>query len=339
MWAISVTQKDIDAAASAGGLWLAFVPDEKHLNIYGTLIGEVSFRPIEVMQPLLSNDGEAVFDTSGDLIYRSVNEIRLTRWMKAFSEDQQSTFLGLEDDADSVRFKIPGFKDGPQLKISTKEITGSASGRTKDGPCTMGASRKDALTDVWMSFPFNLVADDDDDKTYNRDGTDDGNDDGTYLASLGAKVTLEITLPNSGKTTVDFPVAKRTATVRLKMYHLSIDGVVDTSVSQRMRDDVASANRIYAPWGIQFEIASIDGIPLAEQAAGVLDDGILDDAIFDQGHYRKQQDQNAQNTTAWLPRCQQLVGQQKFLFIIQMPKSESHRQRLGIYGSNTLPEV
>ena len=45
-WAFNVTQKNIDDAKKAGGLWLAFVP-RATINSYGALIGDVRLYPVE----------------------------------------------------------------------------------------------------------------------------------------------------------------------------------------------------------------------------------------------------------------------------------------------------
>lgn len=165
------------------------------------------------------------------------------------------------------------------LKIGTYNLSGLLTGETADAPVPMPVSLASATSKVWTSAPMLLVADHEDDATYNYPALADNlSNDTTRLGSPGAR--LLASLPGHG-IGANVAVAKPQGKVRMNI-RLLYDPADPTATIVNLSYEIADilgdffvAKQIYAQIGVQLEIGSLLWQPASPVVRGLLADSIL----------------------------------------------------------------
>lgn len=212
---------------------------------------------VEILQPKLGADGNVVKDASGQDQLESVSAIRFSRWSEAFTFPQSTPnpgFQATDKDRFYVRTTSP---QSPGIKVGTSEVTGLLTSETEDLPVSTGASRVDASSDVWKSYPQLLVTDHEDDATYNDPATSDNQStDSTHVGSFGAKVRVLLPGLGAGVEAV-FPVVQPKGEVTVTIRVLGEQPALTPDELQGIYEDFIVARQIYAQIGVKLNSAAL----------------------------------------------------------------------------------
>jgi hypothetical protein len=227
--------------------------------------------PVELLQhPIDAASGAAAPPLSN-------KPIRFCRWIDAYPNGVRDNGFA-DTDRDRFQIRIPGVVPGlTKMRIKSTGINGAMIGGTYQDKATDGDYEVDMSINNgnMVSVPILLVADGDDDKTFNGVGVaDDGRNDQTLLANFDSKVI--VSFPELGNATATFFAQPAIGQIELDVVYCSPGGGLPANMETLINRQIYVMRGIYRQIGIKVKTSGIRALQFP--AAWIQDQGATDPA-------------------------------------------------------------
>lgn len=242
-------------------------------------VNEVRLLPVEVVQPKLDENLEAVKDGNGNDELLDPGHLRFCRWRDAFPKDSWKTGSHqfdngyIEKDRDRVVIRIPGeaFDDAKQILsvfVRTEDKTGAVVDAETEVEFTRNSENDFEFALALMTIEF----DDHYDPAKFPTPTDEDKNDPTYYGTLGGKLVIRI--PDLEDAEIEKPLMGPRATVDVKVYLMANTNGNIANFSRIVREDFQMTEEIFAQLGIELKLHTefFSGPPLTWPKSGARKD-------------------------------------------------------------------
>lgn len=234
---------------------------------------QVDLLPVEIVQPKLDENLEAVKDGNGKDELVDPGRLRFCRWRDAFPKDSWQTGSHqfdtdfIEKDRDRVVIRIPGGAfDEAKQNLSVFVRTEDKAGAVVDAETEVEFTRNE---DDDFEFALALMTsefDDQYDPAMYHAVTDEDKNDPTHYGKLGGKLVIRI--PDLDNAEIEKPLMEPKATVEAKVYLMANSQGNIANMTRIVLEDFRTTEEIFAQLGIELKLHPVffDGLTKPENS-------------------------------------------------------------------------